>query len=70
MLTCREMTGLCSDELDRSLAIGEQLSLRAHLMVCRGCRNFRQQMRSLRELSSAYAGGRAVTPEPGPDPLD
>ncbi|GAC1602287.1 MAG: zf-HC2 domain-containing protein [Ramlibacter sp.] len=63
MLTCRQMTGLCSDEMDRPLALGEQLSLGTHLLVCRGCRNFRQQMQALRQVSAAYAGGR-VAPAP------
>ncbi len=39
MLNCREVTELCSAELERPLRTGEALSLRVHLMMCSGCTN-------------------------------
>lgn len=37
MLSCKEVTELCSAEMERPLAAGEVLSLRLHLMMCSGC---------------------------------
>ncbi len=65
MMNCREATELCSEEMERSLRLGEQMSLGAHLMMCPGCTNFRKQMKALRQVMQAYAEGRAVTAEPG-----
>lgn len=59
MLNCHEVTQLCSQELERPLGLWERLSLRAHLMMCDGCSNFRGQMGSIREAMRAYADGRA-----------
>lgn len=60
MLTCKEITELCSAELERALRLGETLSLRTHLMMCSGCSHYRQQIRTLREVMQAYAEGKAV----------
>jgi predicted anti-sigma-YlaC factor YlaD len=59
MLNCHEVTQLCSQELERPLGLWERVSLRAHLMMCDGCSNFRDQMGSIREAMRAYAEGRA-----------
>jgi predicted anti-sigma-YlaC factor YlaD len=63
MLNCKQITELCSDELDRALRLGEKVSLRAHLMMCSGCTNYRKQMKALREVMRAYAEGRAISVE-------
>ena len=34
---------------DRKLAFGERLSLRLHLVICEGCRNFSRQLAFLRQ---------------------
>ena len=67
MLNCKEVTELCSQEMERPLGLGERLSLRMHLMVCTGCTNFRKQMTDLRHVAKTYAEGGAVTSEPGTD---
>ena len=64
MLNCKEVTELCSHEMERPLRLGEHVSLRTHLMMCSGCTNFRKQMKTLREVMQAYAQGRAVSAEP------
>ena len=48
MLSCKEVTEVCSQEMERPLRVGEKLSLRTHLMMCTGCTNYRQQMKALR----------------------
>lgn len=65
MMNCREATELCSEEMERSLRLREQMSLAAHLMMCSGCTNFRKQMKTLRQVAQAYAEGRAVMTESG-----
>lgn len=67
MLNCREVTEVCSVEMERPLILGEQVSLRTHLMMCTGCSNYRNQMKTLRQVMQAYADGKAVTPAPGSD---
>lgn len=64
MLNCKETTELCSQEMERSLGLGERMSLLTHLMMCSGCTNFRKQMKALRRVAQTYAAGGAVVPPP------
>lgn len=61
MLNCDEVTNLCSAELERPLSLWEGMSLKMHLMTCKGCSNYRLHMRFLRAAMHRYAEGRAVT---------
>lgn len=61
MLNCKEVTELCSQEMERALGLRERMSLGAHLMMCSGCSNFRRQMAALRKIAREYAGGRAAS---------
>ncbi len=70
MLSCREVTEVCSAEMDRPLKLGEQVALRTHLLMCTGCRNYRKQMKALRQVMQAYAQGKAETVEPKSDARD
>lgn len=49
MLSCKEVTRMVSQGLDRELGFGERLRLRIHLAICDGCTNFRKQMLFLRK---------------------
>lgn len=49
MLSCKEVTRLVSQGLDRRLGVGERLRLRLHLAICGGCTQFSRQMRFLRK---------------------
>ncbi|CAJ5253092.1 zinc-finger family protein [Burkholderia pseudomallei] len=53
---CKDITRLLSDELDRPLPLDERLRVRVHLPACTGCRNYRMQIRMLRE-AARVAGG-------------
>lgn len=66
MLNCKEVTRVCSDELERPLKLGEQASLHLHLMMCTGCTNYRRQLRTLRQVMQAYAEGEAPTGDQEP----
>lgn len=70
MLSCKEVTEVCSAEMERPLKLGEQVSLRTHLMMCSGCSNFRKQMKTLRQAMQAYADGQAPAAEASPSPSD
>lgn len=67
MLSCKEVTEVCSQEMERPLVLREKVSLQAHLMMCSGCTNFRRQMRTLRQVMQAYAEGEAATYESAED---
>ena len=49
MPTCREVTRLQSDALDRNLPFSKRIGLRLHLLVCSWCRRYGKQVRFLRE---------------------
>ncbi len=49
MLRCKEATELMSLGMDKKLGAGQKLSLRFHLMMCSGCRNYSKQMDFLRQ---------------------
>ena len=48
MLSCKEVTRLVSQGLDRELTLGERTALRLHLAICEGCRNVNRQLSFLR----------------------
>lgn len=47
---CRDMTGFVSRALDGELTRGERTAVGLHLLYCRACRRYRQQVRMLRAL--------------------
>lgn len=49
MLNCKQAVALMSQGMDRKLGLRQKMSLRFHLMMCSGCRNFSKQMEFLRE---------------------
>lgn len=55
MLTCQRATKLLSEQLDRPLSFGERTSLKLHLLMCRGCSNFGEQMSTIRRLTREYS---------------
>lgn len=61
MLKCKEVTHLLSEAQDRELSVTEKLPLRMHLLMCQGCRNFKQQMSFLRLASRNYTSERKDT---------
>ena len=47
MMTCQQASQLLSQSLDRRLSRMERFRLRFHLLICRTCTRFGQQMLSL-----------------------
>lgn len=72
MLNCRDATRLMSEAQERSLALKDRMSLKMHVMMCSGCRNFGKQMHTLRHLARSFARGEnessAGNPDAPPDP--
>lgn len=67
MLNCREITALYSESLERELTLTERMSVRMHVMMCSGCRNFGMQMQTLRHVARAYAKGKNEADEGSAD---
>ena len=57
MMNCQQVTRLLSDAQERQLSLKERAALKVHTMMCSGCRNFDQQMGTLRELTHEYVKG-------------
>ncbi len=52
-MACRDHTVLLTRQVEGGLSRGEAIGLRIHVVYCRGCRRFRQQVQLLHELSRA-----------------
>ncbi|MDF7808394.1 zf-HC2 domain-containing protein [Pontiellaceae bacterium B12219] len=50
MRTCKEISKLVSESLDRELPLRERMAMRLHLMMCSLCRTYSHQMRQLRSV--------------------
>ena len=48
LLSCKEVSRIVSQGLDRDLGFGERVRLRVHLAICDGCANFTKQLAFLR----------------------
>ena len=54
MLNCKQASELMSQAQDRDISLRERLSLRLHLLVCHGCRNFSSQLQLMRAACRRY----------------
>jgi hypothetical protein len=54
MLSCKEVSYLVSESLDRKLPLWQRVQVRMHLLVCRFCSRFRKQTLFLREAARHY----------------
>ncbi len=61
MLNCKEVTYLCSEEMERKLTFRERMALKMHLMMCSGCSNFHDQMGFVRKAMHMYSEGQTDT---------
>jgi hypothetical protein len=55
MLSCREVTRLVSQGLDRRLGFGKRVRLRVHFAICEGCGHFNRQMDFMRRAMQRLA---------------
>ena len=49
MLSCKQVSRIVSQGLDRELGFTERVRLRVHLAICDGCTNFKDQVAFLRQ---------------------
>jgi len=56
IFTCKEISRLVSQGLDRELGTFARWKLRIHLAACDACAQFDRQMRFLREAMRKYRG--------------
>lgn len=49
MLNCKDATRLLSRQQEQRLSLWERLSLKMHLMICYGCKNYGRQIDFIRE---------------------
>jgi len=67
--TCRQVSRLQSDALDRPLSVPKRFGVYLHLLVCRWCRRYGKQIRFLRQAAHdhpeemAKATPRTLSPE-------
>ncbi|MGR9087350.1 MAG: zf-HC2 domain-containing protein [Gammaproteobacteria bacterium] len=54
MRSCREITALVSQGLDKKLGLGERLAISLHVMLCSRCRNFQNQARFISKAARRY----------------
>ncbi len=47
MLSCKEVARIVASDLLDDLAWGRRLALRLHLLMCRHCRRYAQQLRAI-----------------------
>jgi hypothetical protein len=55
ILSCKEVTRLVSQGMDRKLPFGRRVALRVHFAICDGCTNFSKQLGMIRESVSKLA---------------
>jgi hypothetical protein len=48
MLSCKQVSKLVSQSLDRSLTWSDKIQLRLHLLMCNPCTQFKRQLHMLR----------------------
>ena len=63
MFSCRHVTRLISDQLDRSLSLFESLSLGVHLLGCGPCWRFRRAVCWLHGALASAPRDDALPPE-------
>lgn len=56
MMNCKNATKLMSLEKDSQLSFKQHVSLRFHMMMCSGCRNYNKQIDFIRKAMQQYRG--------------
>ncbi len=56
MMSCKEVSRLVSESLDRKLSIWQRMQVMVHLMMCGMCARFRKQTLFLHAAAKRYFG--------------
>jgi len=63
MYSCKDVALRADAMLDAELGLMERLQMRLHLLMCKGCAAFVEQLRVTRDLSKAALDAARGTPE-------
>jgi len=55
MLTCKEVSKLVSESLDKDLPFRQRMAVQVHLMMCSMCRTYQKQTLQLRDAMRTCA---------------
>ena len=55
MFNCKKVTRLVSESLDRKLPIHQQTGIKVHLLMCKFCSRYQQQLMFLRKILRSSA---------------
>ncbi len=54
MMTCKQAAALLVAREDRTIALGDKVGLRLHLLACKACPNFEKQLLAMRKGLSQW----------------
>lgn len=57
MPSCKEVSRLVSESMDRELPFRQRFSMRLHLLMCSLCSRFRRQIAFLRDAAHSFGKG-------------
>lgn len=69
--TCKDITRLLSDSMDRNLSLRQRIDIKLHLIMCVWCERYKRQLLFLRDAlrhSLAYIEETGVSPTPSLPP--
>ncbi|GMQ79817.1 MAG: hypothetical protein BMS9Abin03_257 [Thermodesulfobacteriota bacterium] len=55
MFNCKKVTHLVSESLDRKLYLYQRMGMRIHLMMCKFCSRYQEQLLFLRKTARLYS---------------
>lgn len=55
MLSCRDVSQLVSESMDRKLSLSQNIEITMHLFMCKFCSRFKKQVLSIRQACRDHA---------------
>ena len=56
IFSCKKITGMISESMDRNLPLYQRMGIRFHLMMCALCRRYEQQLLFIRSVLRRNGG--------------
>ena len=69
MLSCKDVTRLISESMDRSLPLRKRIGVRVHLLICRFCASYKRQLLLIRETARRIAAAEDRPGDPSGETL-
>jgi len=63
IFSCRKISAMISQDMDKKLSITKRLGVRLHLMMCVFCRRYQQQLQFIRSLITEQDDNRKPSKE-------